>query len=185
MPHRHPVKIVPTVWLMTDERLGDDLWAALSRLPRGGGVVFRHYATPLAERRALYRRVARIARRRGLVMIRAGDVRLGAEDGVHARRAPGLVTWPVHSRGEAVHAVRAGAHAVFVSPVFATRSHPGARSLGPMAAARIVRGLPVVAIALGGMTRARARSTMQLGFSGWAAIDAWSGADQKRKAVPM
>jgi thiamine-phosphate pyrophosphorylase len=38
---------------MTDERLGDALWTALRRLPRGAGIVFRHYATPPAERRAL------------------------------------------------------------------------------------------------------------------------------------
>jgi len=81
MSRRHPV---PTLWLMTDERLGEALWDAVARLPRGSGVVFRHYATPLAERRALFARLATLARRRGLVLLRAGNARLARrEDGVH------------------------------------------------------------------------------------------------------
>ena len=33
----------PHCWLMTDERMGDRLWAAIDRLPIGdGGVVVRH-----------------------------------------------------------------------------------------------------------------------------------------------
>jgi thiamine-phosphate pyrophosphorylase len=85
MPRRHPV---PTVWLMTDERMGDALWDAVARLPRGAGVVFRHYATPLAERRALFARMAQIAQRRGLVLVRAGGVPLAVrEAGVHNARA--------------------------------------------------------------------------------------------------
>jgi len=62
---------------------------------------------------------------------------------------------------------------VFVSPVFATRSHPGARALGPIRFALMVRGLPIPVIALGGMTAKRARRLQLLGASGWAAIDAW------------
>jgi len=159
---------------MTDERTGEGLWAALRRLPRGGGIVFRHYATPPAERRALYRRVARIARQRGLVLVRAGPDRLGYQDGVHGRRGAGLVTWPAHSRREAIEGVRAGAAVLFVSSVYTTRSHPGAPALGEAAAARIAAGLPVAAIALGGLTRKRGARLMQRGFHGWAAIDAWS-----------
>jgi hypothetical protein len=44
-----------------------------------------------------------------------------------------------------------------VSPVFATRSHPGARTLGPLRAAAIARALPVPAIALGGVDERRYR----------------------------
>ena len=169
MPPRHPTR-----WLMTDERLGDALWAALERLPRGSGVMFRHYATPTAERRRLFARVRRVARRRGLVLVRAGAAAMRGEAGVHARRGRGLVTWPAHDRREAVAAWRAGARVVFVSPVFATRSHPGARPLGPLRAAAVARGLPVAAIALGGMDARRFRRLRALGFAGFAAIDAWS-----------
>jgi thiamine-phosphate pyrophosphorylase len=158
---------------MTDERMGAGLWRALQRLPRGSGVVFRHYATPPAERRRLFRRVAVMARARGLVLIRAGEVPLGAEAGTHGRRGGGLVTWPAHDRPEALRGVRAGADLLFVSPVFATRSHAGTAALGPVKARRIAAGLPVRAVALGGMTRKKGRTLIRSGFWGWAAIDAW------------
>lgn len=157
---------------MTDERLGDGLWAALRRLPRGSGVVFRHYATATRERRMLFRRVVRIARARGLVVVRAGARAGYGEDGVHgAAHGSGLHTAPAHDRREAVAAVRRGADVLFVSPVFATRSHPGAEALGVRKAGRIAGGLPVVVIALGGMDARRFRKLA--GFDGWAAIDAW------------
>jgi len=157
---------------MTDERLGDGLWTALRRLPRGSGVVFRHYATPAGERRALFRRVVRVARARGLLVIRAG-ARVGfGENGIHGA-GRGLRTAPAHDRREAVAAMRRGADVLFVSPVFATRSHPGATGLGQRTARKIVQGLPVVVIALGGMDARRFRTL--IGFNGWAAIDAWSG----------
>jgi thiamine-phosphate pyrophosphorylase len=172
MPPRHPS--LPTRWLMTDERLGDDLWRALAALPRGGGVVFRHYATDARTRRALFARVRAVARRRGLVLVRAGDVAMRGEQGVHGRRGGrGIVTWPAHDRVEAVAGVRAGARVLFVSPVFATRSHPGARGTGPLRAAAIARGLGVAAIALGGMDERRFVRIRRLGFAGYAAIDAW------------
>ncbi|WP_363321716.1 thiamine phosphate synthase [Sphingomonas sp.] len=160
---------------MTDERMGDSLWGALERLPRGSGVVFRHYGLSPAERRALFARVVKVARRRGLVVIRAGAERLGrGEAGVHAQRAPGLCTFPAHSRREAIRAIRAGADALFVSPVFATRSHPGARALGRARLGLLIRGLRVPVIALGGMDKRQARSLRGLGVYGWAAIDAWT-----------
>lgn len=169
MRARHPDR-----WLMTDERQGEALWRALERLPRGGGIVFRHHATPTTERARLFARVAAVARRRGLVLVRAGAPRFRGERGRHGRRGPGLVTWPAHTRREAIAAVRAGATLVFVSPVFATRSHPGARALGPLRAAAIARGLPVAAIALGGVDERRYHRRLRaLGFAGYAAIDAW------------
>ncbi|WP_404335863.1 thiamine phosphate synthase [Sphingomonas sp. MMS12-HWE2-04] len=171
MPRRHPL---PTLWLMTDERMGDALWEALGRLPRGAGVVFRHYGLPLAERRALFARVSRIARRRGLVLVRAGTVPLGKAAGVHGARGLGLRTRPAHSRSDAIAALRAGADALFVSPVFATRSHPGARALEPLRFALLVRGLHIPIIALGGMTSERFKRLKPMGIHGWAAIDAWS-----------
>jgi thiamine-phosphate pyrophosphorylase len=172
MRPRHPL---PRLWLMTDERMGDGLWTALARLPRGSGVVFRHYALPVDKRRELFAKVAKVAQRRGLVLVRAGAGPLGrGEAGVHGRRGPGLRTAPAHSRREAVAAVRAGADALFVSPVFATRSHPGAAALGRARLGLLIRGLGVPVIALGGMNAARARSLHGLGIYGWAAIDAWT-----------
>ncbi|MDR6144626.1 thiamine-phosphate pyrophosphorylase [Sphingomonas sp. SORGH_AS870] len=161
----------PETWLMTDERLGDGLWSALRRLPPGSGVVFRHHATPPAARRAIHRRVFRIARARRLLLLVAGGGLPG--DGVHKRgRGKGLRSWPAHDRAEAVAGWKAGADLLFVSPLFPTRSHRGAPSLGLPRAARIGRGLDLPRIALGGMTAKRFRR-LRGRFEGWAAIDAW------------
>jgi thiamine-phosphate pyrophosphorylase len=162
---------------MTDERMGDGLWAAIDALPRGAGIVFRHHATDRTARRALFERVARIARRKGLVLLRAGATHLGrGESGAHGnfrRFHPGLHSRPAHSRPEAIAAKRAGADIVFISPVYPTRSHPGARAVGPLRAAALSRGLGMKAIALGGMDGRRFARLRGLGFHGWAAIDAW------------
>jgi thiamine-phosphate pyrophosphorylase len=174
MPRRHP--FVPKLWLMTDERMGDALWAALERLPRGGGVVFRHYSLGRAERVALFRKVTKVARRRHLLVLRAGPYALPGEDGTHGvrGRGRGLVSRPVHNRAEAAVTVRAGADLVFLSPIFSTASHPAARTLGRVRAGLVMRGLKMPVVALGGMDARRAKSLSALGFHGWAAIDAWT-----------
>lgn len=172
MRRRHPP--IPALWLMTDERMGDGLWAALARLPRGAGVVFRHYSLDPGTRRALLRKVATVARRRSLTLVIAGDDYGIRAAGTHNRRGRGLRTAAAHNRRDAIAAARAGAGAVFVSPVFPTRSHPDARSLGPIRFGLIARELGVPVIALGGMTAKRARRLRALGADGWAAIDAWT-----------
>lgn len=149
---------------MTDERMGDALWTALERLPRGSGVIVRHYSLPACERRALLARVERIAARRALLVL-VGGVKHG--------RNRGAVTAPVHSRRELLAAVRAGAAALFVSPVYATRSHSGAQALGRVRLGLMIGGAGVPVIALGGMDERRWRALRPLGVYGWAAIDAW------------
>lgn len=178
---RHPARPLPTLWLMTDERQGESLWPALRRLPRGSGVVVRHYNLNAAERRALFDRIRRIGKARGLTVLLAGSPREAAAwraDGVHgdARHAvrPLLRTASVHSPREMVAAHRAGIDLIFLSPVFATRSHPGAPALGRVRFGLMMRHARLPVAALGGMTPKRARSMAVLGISGWAAIDAWS-----------
>ncbi|CAN5471276.1 hypothetical protein BH09PSE4_BH09PSE4_02880 [soil metagenome] len=170
---------------MTDPRMGDALWEAIERLPRGSGIVFRHYELARADRALLFARVAKIARRRNLLIVRAGHPAGRGEDGVHGGRSirPGLRTASVHNRREAVAAVRGGADAIFVSPIFATRSHPLARTLGPVRLGLMIHGLKLPIIALGGIDARMARGLP--GIYGWAGIDAWTAPDQKRKAVPI
>lgn len=172
MVRRYPARYrhLPTLWLMTDERQGDALWPALAALPRGSGVVFRHHHTAATARAALLAKVAHVARRRGLTLwmerltpsLRL--VRYGSTD---------TSEWiaRVHDGRAGVAARLSGAAAVFVSPVFPTRTHPGRSELGPLRAAAIVRASRLSAIALGGMTPHRFRQMKRLGFHGWAAID--------------
>lgn len=193
MPSRHPARhpawraALPTLWLMTDERQGVALWRALAALPRGSGVVFRHHRTAGPERSAMLAKVAQVAARRRLVLgveIVHGDiVRVMLPWGDRG----GGTAWIARARSVAdgVSAHRAGAAAVFVSPVFATRTHVGQRALGRWHATAIARAARMPAIALGGVTASRYRRLRGTGFHGWAAIDGLTPHTQKRNAVPI
>lgn len=164
-----PIRPLPRIWLMTDERLGDALWAAAAALPPGAGIVFRHHATDAAARAVVFAGLAAIARRRRLLLLDDGDARVGR----------------IHSLREVRRIRSSRAQIVFVSPIFATRTHPHARALGPIRAGALLRASGLPGIALGGMTGHRFKRLRHFGFHGWAAIDAFAGARQKRNAVPI
>lgn len=175
MRRRHSL---PRIWMMTDERQGDGLLAAVERLPpRRAGIVFRHYSLAGPERRALFDRVKGLARHRGLMLLLAGPAAQAfawGADGSHGRdRDAGLRTAPAHNARDIRAAERAGAAALFLSPVHPTRSHPEAPTLGSARFAALARRTKLPVIALGGMDSARARSLP--GAYGWAGVDAWAG----------
>lgn len=168
---------LPGIWLVTDARNDAALEAALARLPRGSGLIFRHTHLPPAERRARFAALARAARRRGHYVVLAGSARQARRwgaDGAYGSperlaRGPALrrlVT--VHTWRELAVAHRARADAVLISPVFATRSHPGAPALGPLRFHLLAARARVPVIALGGVTAHRARA---FHLRRWAAID--------------
>jgi thiamine-phosphate pyrophosphorylase len=175
MPKRQSA--FPGIWLVSDARNDAVLECVLASLPRGSGLVFRHYHLPPAERRARFARLARTARRHGHWVALSGTVRqarcwgadaaYGSPD-VLARgpALPRLVT--AHSLTEIARARRARASAVILSPVFPTRSHPGATILGRVRFRLLSAFTKAPVIALGGMTPKQGKS---LGSTAWAAID--------------
>lgn len=186
---RKPRGRLPPRWFVTDARRLPDPLPAIRRLQRGDGVLFRHYELAPDRRVALARQVAELCRRRGLVLLVAGDARLArtvCADGLHlpqalighaaAARRMGLrlVTVAAHDAAAIARAARAGVDAVLISPVFATASHPGAAALGVLRFAALVtegrrRGL--AAYALGGITPARFAARLRhLPLAGYAAI---------------
>lgn len=165
MPRRQPL---PRLWLITDERQGEGLWAALERLPKGSGVVFRHYGLTPAERRRLFARVMRVAKRRRLLVLAGPGLR---GDGAHGGRGRGFRSASAHDLRELKTAERSGAALVFLSPAFPTRSHPGARTLGTVRFGLIAAQARVPVIALGGMDALKARRLPHI--YGWAGIDVW------------
>ncbi len=191
MPARQSA--MPRCWILTDEKRLPDPDCLPHRLPRGTGLIFRHYRHP--DRTHVATRFAAICRDRGLVFSVAGDPALARRlnaDGVHlpewlldrprlwrpmvARRM--ILTAAVHSPRAAREAASAGADAILISPVFPTASHPGARTLGPMGFTRIAGDFPGPAFALGGMTEDRL-GRLPLA-AGWAAIGAWTSGPASR-----
>lgn len=182
MSARHRKK-QPMLWLMTDERVPDAaLLATAARLPKGAaGIVFRHHATPVAQRRALFDALRRIALGRRLILLLGGTAWQAAAwraDGVHGRdrrRAarPLLRSAPVHDVREAVAAH--GVDLCFVSPLFPTRSHPGRPTLGRVGFAMIASRIDRPVIALGGVKATHRYMLGGIGADGWAAIDGLTG----------
>jgi thiamine-phosphate pyrophosphorylase len=170
MDRRQPL---PRRWLMTDERQGDALFDAVARLPAGAGIVFRHTSLEQVARRDLFARVR--AAHPGLLLL-AGSANLARSwgaDGSHGAGAgEGLRTASVHNLAEIRAAEAAGAALVFLSPVFATRSHPDATPLGPEGFATLAAQTRLPVAALGGMDEKRAENLR--GAYGWAGIDAWT-----------
>ncbi|WP_336968119.1 thiamine phosphate synthase [Sphingobium aromaticiconvertens] len=180
MTGRHR-KNLPSVWLMTDERIADaTLLATVARLPRGrAGIVFRHYRTPATQRRALFAQIAGIAHRRRLMIVLAGTARTAAAwkaDGWHGPNNRTVCRPLIHSQAahdvtEIKAAERSDANLLFLSPLFPTRSHPGATALGRAGFASLARQSILPVIALGGVRSCHQRQLKILGASGWAAID--------------
>jgi thiamine-phosphate pyrophosphorylase len=169
---------LPRIWLVTDERQGDALLPAVARLPVGAGILFRHYSLAEDERRALFREVVALARRRRIPVLLAGEASRAlawGADGWHGGgRGSGFHSAPVHDLREIRAAERGGAAFLFLSPVYPTRSHPGAPHLGESRFANLVRRARLPVMALGGVNPGNAARLMRLGAYGWAGIDAWT-----------
>jgi len=166
----------PTAWLFTDERLGEELPMAMARAAAAGaGILVRHYRSSPDERLKLARQVREL----GAPLAMAGDVALARESGavfVHNPEGPTgdlPFSLAVHDEAQALAAAARQAACVFISPIYPTRSHPGAAALGPTAALELARLCRCPAYALGRMDAVNGEALMKRGFAGWAGIDCW------------
>ena len=140
------LKPLPHIWLLSDARNDAALDCALRRLPRGSGLVFRHYHLPEPERRARFTALARIARRRGISVILSGSAQLARRwgaDGSYGRHGDATLA-TAHSLRELARARRADA--ALLSPVFPRAGHRAGRT-------ESARGSPAQMAALGGDRR--------------------------------
>jgi thiamine-phosphate pyrophosphorylase len=183
---RHPVTSLPRLILMTDSVRPPDPAIAIHYLPRGSAVIVRELNRE--RRAALARRIQQLCRLRSVRLWIANDWRLAraiAADGLHlseasvrrgsrgwrrVRRPGWIVTGAAHSPAAVRRAAKLGVDAVLLSPVFTTKSHPGARTIGALRFARWVRESPVPVYALGGIDAKAARRLRVSGASGFAAI---------------
>lgn len=175
------LRALPNLWLLSDERNDDVLETALRAFTVPIAFVFRHYHLAPDDRYVRFRQLQAIARAEGHRVILADCAPTAKEwgaDGIYGapltltpRRAGLLRIATAHTMGEIAQANRVGADAVMLSPVFPTRSHPGARTLGPMRFRQLARHALMPVIALGGMDWQSAR---QLRWCRWAAVDGLS-----------
>lgn len=127
------------------------------------------------------------------VILRAGDLAVRHARDIVARsgEAPGrnsanlFVLRSVHSAAEADAAVREGADALIVGPIWATPTHPGLPAAGTALLEKVVTfGVP--AFAIGGVSVDRAREAASAGAWGVAVIRAlWDSPQPYRDAMAM
>jgi thiamine-phosphate pyrophosphorylase len=158
---------LPVLFAFSDEARYPNPMPLINRLPPGSGFIFRHYLFP--ERKRLALRVVKACRERNLLCFIAGDLKLclhTAADGIHFpehqlrrptyglshfKQQGGLVTAATHSLSSGLIAQKYGVDGVFVSPVFATKSHVDTIHLGLLRFAQITKQLNIPAFALGGV----------------------------------
>jgi len=199
---------LPGAILMVDEKCHAGSLAAIPALPRGNAVLLRDYHNP--ERHSLARGLLKLCRRRGLCLIMAAatrkDVGLALDLGVHGLHVPEaalhapariignlrrfpprwILTASVHSRTALEKAARLEFHAVLLSPVFPTTSHPGRDALGPLRFSLLARNAPLPVYALGGIHTGNVRRLGGSGAVGIAAIEGFAleGDTLERVAIP-
>lgn len=143
---------LPRFFLVTESARFPDPLPLVEALPRDTGVVFRHYKHP--DREGLAQEVALLCRKKRLPLLIGNDIglalRLGAR-GIHLPqwqlgygdalgRLKALhrpywgfwITTSAHSVVALARLARMSVDGVFLSPVFATASHPEVPSLGVM-----------------------------------------------------
>jgi len=158
---------LPLLFAFSDEARSPDPMALINRLPQGSGFIFRHDFFPDRKRLAL--QVVKACHKRNVLCLIASDLQLciyAKADGIHFpehllrrpvygllhfKQRGGLVTAAAHSLSAGLIAQNYGADAVFISPVFSTKSHVDSAQLGLMRFAQITQHLSIPAFALGGI----------------------------------
>lgn len=192
-------KRLPALLFFTDPARTPDPEAAMARLPRGAGVVFRGFGA--TDSLAQGRRLATLARRRGLVFFVGADVGLAVAlnaDGVHlperlagraglqrALRRRFRLTAAAHGLPAVLKVTRGGVDGVVISPIFPSQSASAGKPLGAAAFARLVRASPAPVYALGGVNARSARRLQTSGAMGLAAVEALAVNSPRADAPPI
>ncbi len=172
---------LPSLFFLTDPDRTPEPETAISRLPPGTGVIYRHFGD--ADRRGVARRISALCRRRRLVFLISADPELAARVGAHGvhwpewrlgteRTGPGLMTGAAHSAEAVARWFESGADACLLSPILPTESNSARTQLGLARASQIACGSKLPVIALGGVNSTNARLLLGRGFSGIAAVSA-------------
>lgn len=177
-------KMLPDIIYITDSKDHDPLKAA-KKLKPGSIVILRDYELSDTKRFSLGKELQGICRKRRLLLLVAKTPELAEElgaDGIHLpefmvgkaarirKKHPyWLITASAHSGKAVSNAVMAGAHAVLISPVFATSSHKGTKPLGLHRTKKMI--LPYIyCYALGGCNPRQLPLLKAFGFQGLAGV---------------
>lgn len=161
---RHFPPELPPLLFLTDPVRVPDPAKALSALPQGTGVIYRHFGAE--DRIETAMRLAEICTARQLTLLIAADPALALQTGAagvhwpearlsearHWRHRFEIQTASAHSRPALARADRAGMSAVLVSKVFHSASSSVAPVIGAAKLRRLARLSRIPVYALGGVT---------------------------------
>lgn len=176
---------MPQFIAMTDDDRLPDPSGIIPGLPVGSAVIVRSRSDD--TQRKISQAIQPLCDKHGIFLLTSCEVPPASivGDGVHipeaarknwrrkdfARLAPQLITTSAHKLASVTHAASWGADAVLLSPVSATQSHPGARSLGWWRGGAISRKTNTTSVyALGGIDTGSIKRAFDLGFAGIAGI---------------
>jgi thiamine-phosphate pyrophosphorylase len=175
-------RALPRAWFLTDPKRTPHPEHIAASLPSGFGVIYRHFGSK--DRFRIGEQLARICRRRGLILLVSADPELARRiraDGVHwpeaklggvrPRHPNWIETASAHSRHAIAKAARFGVDAALVSAVFHSASPSAAPPMGAVRFRQLSRSSPLPVYALGGITYRNAASAMAHA-AGWASIEA-------------
>ena len=155
---------LPTAFFMTDTARGTAP-GHVAALPPGTAVIFRDYNHP--DRTNLAKAYQRACQQHGTMFFVAGDKQLAIDlnaDGLHLpehgvndiEAIPAgrfIISTSCHSKEAILRAAKAGADLAFLSPIFPTRSHPDAKTIGIEGLADALNISPIPIYALGGINQ--------------------------------
>ena len=175
-------KALPRLLVFTDPVRTPDVEALAAILGPGQALVYRAYGAPESE--AVARRLLRLARQRGFLLLIGADYRLAARIGAHGVHLPErLAHLAPRARGQgrivtaAAHSPRAlrakGLDAVVLSAIFPSASPSAGPPIGALKLALLVRRDASPVYALGGVTAHTVPALLRTGIIGLAGISAF------------
>ncbi len=181
--HRMANSTLPHVIFITDRKRAQGAESAISRLPPNSAVIIRDYDH--SEREAYAKDFVQIAHRYDVRALVAGDARLAHKigaDGFHmpeyqlwqsmpSRHGFSLVTAACKSQKSMCRAAQMGVNMALYSPIFPTRSHQGAKTIGVHKLSRVIAHAPLAVAALGGINAKTIKKLDAINITAIAAID--------------
>lgn len=172
---------LPSVWVLTDPHRMPDPEFIANRLPRGWGMIYRHFGAP--DRSDVARSLLRICRKRGCTLTIGNDPGLAKAvraDGVHwpewrareARKWRGafdIMTSACHSRLAIKRLNELPIDGILCSVVFPSRSPSAGKPMGAISFRALTRRSLLPLYALGGVNSSTAGRVA--GMAGLAMVD--------------
>jgi thiamine-phosphate pyrophosphorylase len=159
------VKSYPSEFFFTDSLRTPDVFSIVKSLPKGVGIVFRHYDHPKREYIGL--KLSKLCKIQNRHLLVAKDFRLAKrlKAGLHLpeyllnkvhKKDLGffdLVTASAHSLSALTRAKKLGIRAAFLSPVYKTLSHKNQKPLGQQKLFALAQLTSLPIYALGGINK--------------------------------